>query len=113
MLPDSVISIGRTSGKKELAEIYTAADYFINPTREDTYPTVNCEAIACGTPVIAFDTGGSAETLKGCGILTQQKSALDILNCIYKLNDSKDKLSTDLYGFDREKRFKDYLQLYE
>ena len=35
----------------------------MNPTREDNYPTVNMEAIACGTPVLTFRTGGSPESL--------------------------------------------------
>lgn len=57
-LPDRIISIHRTHSQKELAEIYSAADVFINPTREENFPTVNIEALACGTPVITFDTGG-------------------------------------------------------
>lgn len=62
-LPKSIISIHRTQNQKELAEIYTAADVFVNPTREDNFPTVNMEALACGTPVVTFDTGGSKEIL--------------------------------------------------
>lgn len=60
-LPDNIISIHRTQNQKELAEIYSAADLFFNPTREENYPTVNMESIACGTPVLTFDTGGSGE----------------------------------------------------
>ena len=48
---------------KELAEIYTSADVFVNPTYEDNYPTVNLEARACGTKVITYNTGGCSETL--------------------------------------------------
>ena len=46
----------RTNSTKELAEIYNAADVFVNLTLEDTYPTTNLEALSC-TPVITFDTG--------------------------------------------------------
>ena len=60
-LPSNIISIHRTQNQKELAEIYTAADLFVNPTREENYPTVNMESIACGTPVLTFKTGGSPE----------------------------------------------------
>ena len=63
-LPSNIISIARTNSSKELAEIYTAADVFVNPTYEDNYPTVNLEAEACGTRVISYDTGGCKETLK-------------------------------------------------
>lgn len=60
-LPDNIISIHRTNNQIELAEIYSAADLFVNPTREENYPTVNMESIACGTPVLTFRTGGSPE----------------------------------------------------
>jgi len=62
-LPHNIISIHRTQNQKELAEVYSAADVFVMPTREENYPTVNMEAIACGTPVVTFDTGGSPEML--------------------------------------------------
>ncbi len=61
-LPKNIIGIRRTNSPKELAEIYTAADVFVNPTYEDNYPTTNLEAQACGTPVITYRTGGSPES---------------------------------------------------
>lgn len=61
-LPAGIVCLERTSSPQELAAIYTAADFFFNPTHEDNFPTVNLEAEACGTPVIYFDTGGNAET---------------------------------------------------
>ena len=63
-LPENIIGLARTNSAKELAEIYTAADVFFNPTREDNYPTVNLEAEACGTPVVTYDTGGCRETVR-------------------------------------------------
>ena len=72
-LPENIISISRTNNQQELAAIYTAADYFVNPTYEDTYPTVNLEALACGTPVITYRTGGSPESLdETCGVVTER-----------------------------------------
>ncbi|MEY0737800.1 glycosyltransferase [Providencia stuartii] len=62
-LPSNIIGIHRTDNPTELAEIYSAADVFFNPTYEDNYPTVNLEAIACGTPVITYNTGGSPESV--------------------------------------------------
>lgn len=68
LLPKSVIAVRRTQNPSELAGIYTAADIFANPTREDTFPTVNMEALACGTPVVTFETGGSPECCdRTCG----------------------------------------------
>lgn len=62
-LPGNVIPIARTNSAKELAEIYSAADVFVNPTLEDNLPTVNLEAVACGCRVVTFDTGGCGETI--------------------------------------------------
>ena len=68
ILPDSIISIRRTKNQEELAQIYSAVEVFANPTREDTFPTVNIEALACGTPVVTYRTGGSPEILDNtCG----------------------------------------------
>lgn len=62
-LPENILALKRTGSAKELAEIYTAADVFVNPTYEDNLPTVNLEARACGTRIVCYDTGGCAETL--------------------------------------------------
>lgn len=61
-LPEKIIGIQHTNSKQQLAEIYTAADVFLNLTYEDNYPTVNLEARACGTPIITYNTGGSPES---------------------------------------------------
>lgn len=59
------IGIGRTNSVNELAGFYSAADVFINPTLEDNFPTTNIESLACGTPVVTFNTGGSPESVDG------------------------------------------------
>ena len=67
-LPQNIISIHQTSNQRELSELFSSADLFVNPTREDNFPTVNLEALACGTPVLTFRTGGSPEMLdESCG----------------------------------------------
>lgn len=82
-LPSNIIGIQRTSSVKELAEIYTAADVLINPTLEDNYPTVNLEAIACGTPVITYETGGSPESLdNNTGIVVARNNFNQLLTVI-------------------------------
>lgn len=64
-LPAGILGITRTSNVMELVKIYSASDWFFNPTREDNYPTVNLEAVACGCRVVTYDTGGSKETVEG------------------------------------------------
>ena len=63
-LPKGIIGIERTNSPKELAEIYTTADVFLDPTYSDNYPTVILEAEACGTRVVTYDTGGCREGIK-------------------------------------------------
>lgn len=81
-MPARIISLPRTNRPRELAEIYTAADVFVNPTHEDNYPTVNLEAEACGTRVITYRVGGSPESVPEknvveCGDLEGLSHAVD------------------------------------
>lgn len=54
-LPDTVLGIEKTSNSEELAEIYSAAEVFVNPSREETFGMVTAEALACGTPAVVYD----------------------------------------------------------
>lgn len=83
---DRIITVPKTSNQNELAGIYSAADVFLNPTREDTYPTVNMEAIACGTPVVTFSVGGSPEILdEDTGIVVEKNDINATLDAILKI----------------------------
>ena len=62
-LPENILTLPRTGSARELAQLYTTADIFVNPTYEDNLPTVNLEARACGTRIVCYDTGGCRETL--------------------------------------------------
>ncbi len=64
-IPENIIGIERTENAQQLAEIYTAADIYFNPTYADNFPTTNLESLACGTPVFTYNTGGSTECLTG------------------------------------------------
>ncbi len=90
-LPDGIISIRRTNNQSELAELYTCADVFVNPTREDNYPTVNMEAIACGTPVVTFNTGGCAEIVtEQCGAVVYSNTVDEMVEKIYEVIGNRD-----------------------
>lgn len=60
-LPDGVTGLERTDSARSLAQLYSMAHVFVNPTYDDNFPTTNLEALACGTPVVTYDTGGSGE----------------------------------------------------
>ncbi len=117
-LPPNIISIHRTQNQQELAEIYSAADVFVNPTREENYPTVNMEALACGTPVVTFRTGGSPEMLDDtCGSVVpcDDVDALEkeIIRVCKEKPYSKEQCVRKAQEFDQSKRFKEYVELYE
>lgn len=117
-LPDNVISIHRTQNQHELAQIYSAADLFVNPTREENYPTVNMEAIACGTPALSFRTGGSPEIYDdscGCTVDVDDIDSLEREICRIR----RDKPYTveaclkRAENFDMNLKFREYVELYE
>ena len=62
-LPQGITGIERTQNVDQLAELYSEATLFANPTYEDNFPTTNLEAMACGTPVVTYRTGGSPEAI--------------------------------------------------
>ena len=115
--PNNLIHIDRTESQKELAEWYSTADVYFNPTLEDNYPTTNLEAIACGTPVVTFNTGGSPEIVlkTGFGVIVD-KDVNSIINGINKAVDEvystkKDKLDASLLASNTS--FSKYIELYK
>lgn len=118
LLSDNIISIHRTQNQTELAAIYTTADVFANPTREENYPTVNMEAVACGTPVVTFNTGGSPEMLdETCGAVVAKDDTDAMYNEIIRICEtkpySKDDCLKRAEGFDKNEKFREYIRLYE
>lgn len=119
-LPDTIIGIARTESLQELAELYSAAEVFINPTYVDNFPTTNIEALACGTPVITYDTGGSPEAIdKDTGKIVEKGDVLGLWNAIRQLSlrsqEHYSKVCRTRAGkmFNKEERYMDYLKLYE
>lgn len=84
-LPHGIIGISRTESIEELAEYYSAADVFVNLTYEDTFPTTNIEALACGTPILTYETGGSPEIInENCGDVVSKGDIEEMKRCIMK-----------------------------
>ena len=117
-LPDNIITIKKTFDQKELAQIYTACDLFINPTREDNFPTVNIESLACGTPVLTFKTGGSPEALdEKCGDVVEKNDYDALKNRIIEIAENrpytKENCLNRARQFDMKDKFNEYVQLYD
>ncbi len=117
-LPNGIIGITRTDSIDELAKLYSEANVFVNPTYADSFPTVNMEALACGTPVITYRTGGSPEIIDDkTGVVIKQGDVKGIVAAIREMKDhplsSEDCRNRAVEIFDKDKRFADYVNLYE
>ena len=115
-LPHGVTGIRRTANAAELAAWYTAADVFVNPTLEDNFPTTQIESLACGTPVVCYDTGGCAEALdETCGVVVPKGDvgglAAGVERALFLLK-SQDCLKRAA-AFDQNDRFAEYVALYQ
>ena len=117
-LPQNIIGITRTNNLNELVAVYSAADVFINTTLEDNFPTTNIEALACGTPVITFDTGGSGESINTKHSYVVEKENINELLFSIRSMKEKNKIDETLFRSDAEKYFNkydrslDYIKLY-
>lgn len=121
-LPLNIIGIERTESVKMLAELYSAADVYINPTYSDNFPTTNIEALACGTPVITYDTGGSPEAVDtDTGIVVDKGNVEGLQAAIEKVIkgiDQGKQYTRDLcrqravHYFNKDERFQEYTELY-
>lgn len=119
-LPSNIVGIRRTENVQQLAELYSAADVFVNPTWQDNYPTVNLEAIACGTPVVTYRTGGSVEAITdSTGMIVEQGDVAGLLSAAREIMQRGTQFFKDscrkfaLENFDKEERYNDYLKLYD
>ena len=117
-LPKNIISIHRTYNQSELAQIYSAADLLVNPTREENFPTVNMESLACGTPVLTFNTGGSPEIInEETGSVVECDDFDAFLNEIKRICGNRPYLSEKCVErakiFDKNLKFREYVNLYD
>lgn len=122
LLPETskVIGIQRTKTADEIVGLYSEADVFINPTLEDNFPTTNIEALACGTPVVAFSSGGSAEVItENTGIAVRPRDIDGLVKAIrtvlkkgkgYYTNACRKKAESD---YNKDLQYKKYIALYK
>lgn len=114
-LPQSIITVHRTKSKEELAQWYSASDVLVNPTREDTFPTVNIEALACGTPVATYRTGGSPEIIDSqTGIVVDCEDIDALVNAIQSLccKEIRKECVERASHFSESEKFQEYMSLY-
>lgn len=118
-LPSGIKGVMRTENTAELSALYSGAEVFVNPTYVDNFPSTNLEALACGTPVITYNTGGSPEAINqetGIAVKKGDVSALskaitDLLDKNRETYRAKCRKRAEEY-FDKNKNYKKYLDLY-
>lgn len=116
-LPSNIISIHKTESIKELKEIYTASDVLLNPTLEEAFGMVNIESLACGTPVITYNSGGSPECInKSCGIVVEKYDLKAVKEAVIHICEDKPFTSEACIegakAFDKNITFEKYIGIY-
>lgn len=112
-----IVTIERTTDRIELAGYYSAADVFVNPTRQEVLGLVNIEALACGTPVVTFATGGSPECIDAqCGVAIPiddiEGMAKEIESICVNHPFSEHECRKRSLLYDKEQLYKEYLKVY-
>jgi len=119
-LPSNILGIERTQNIDELAEWYSLADAFINLTYADTFPTTNLEALACGTPILTYETGGSTESVdEKTGFVVKQGNIDDTFKNLRTIKIqgksvySKYCSEKALLKYQKDKQFYEYIKIYK
>jgi glycosyltransferase involved in cell wall biosynthesis len=118
-LPENIIGIKRTESVEELADWYSAADVFFNPTYADTFPTTNLESLACGTPVVTYATGGSVESVDNNTGYVVGQGDIQVAFSDFRQIKSEGKIKYSSFcrqkavtDYDKDKQFGKYVNLY-
>lgn len=120
VLGDRMVAVKRTADVHQLAGLYSTADVLVNPTWQDNYPTVNLEAISCGTPVVTYRTGGSIEAVAGdTGFVVEQGDIEGLVDAVRRVETLGKAHFMDacrsraVKEFRKEDRYAEYIELYE
>lgn len=116
-LPEGIIGILRTSSTTELAELYSSADIFVNPSYQETMGLVTVEAVACGTPAIVYDQTAVPEVIDhNCGVVVRAGDVEGLYSAVISMSKHlehyKD-VAKSAIKYEKAKQYRKYLDLYE
>lgn len=114
--------LGTVNEVERLAKLYGMADVFVNPTIQETFGKTTAEAMACGTPVIAYNGTATPELVGSdgsCGFLIDENDARYYCEKILKIKEQTKenfgkaarKRAEDM--FSKEKNIQQYLDIYQ
>ena len=119
-LPHNIIGINKTENLETLSQLYSRALVLLTLSHNDTFPTTNLEALACGTPVITYPTGGSPEAVDDktgfvveAGDFDKVIEAIKIIDTNGKAYYSQNCRTRALEYFDKDKQLAKYIELYK
>ena len=113
MLPKDILAIERTNNKRELCEIYTAADVFVNPSVEETMGLTTAEALACGTPVIVYNKTAVGEVPnESCGIILTSATPESVFEALHNVSFNSSDCVLRAGAFEKTKKYFEYVELY-
>lgn len=82
----NILGIKKTNSKEELVKLYSMADVFINPSKEETFSLVTIEALACRTPIIVAKNTPMEEFVNdNNGCLFEEKIGLEHIDKVLNL----------------------------
>ncbi len=120
VLADNVINIPPTKSVEELAKLYSMANVFVTTSLEESFGKVSAEALACGTPIVCFDSTANKELVgEGCGYCVAPKdldamvAAITNICVLPKENFTAVCRAYAQENFDKEKNIKQYISLFE
>lgn len=119
-LPANIIGLKKTENVDELAEFYSLAEVFVNPSIAESFGLVTAEALACGTPVVVYNVTASPELVKdGTGYVVESNNTTMLYSAISKiLNVGKKQYADNCRKsaetfFDKNIQYEKYIELYK
>jgi len=119
-LPKNMMGLSRTDNRQEMADLYGAADVFLNLSVEETFGLTTAESMSCGTPIIVYNSTASPEIVSEMtGIvvpkndITKIRTALSQIKIKGKNTYSISCRERALELFNKSDRFEEYIYLYK
>lgn len=118
-IPSNIITIERTEKMDELVQLYSMANVFLTLSKEESFGKVSAEALACGTPIIAYRSTANPELVgDGCGYVIESNEINEVANAISKVYKkgkefySENCIAFSKANFNKDDRISDYINIY-